>query len=233
MDHHAPQYAQEGGQYSELSLLVGEENVDHWLKAGEALFRKPITFALSVAKVDGLPVSALPEIVFAGRSNVGKSSLLNALVGQNGLARTSNTPGRTQLLNFFNLNDQAMLVDVPGYGYAEAPKKLVKQWTHLIFDYLRGRQQLLRLCLLIDARHGIKDTDIKAMDFFNQYAVPFFVVATKIDKINNDDRAKLQQKLIDQLQKHVAAFPRPFFTSSQKGYGMDQLRAALAFGIHQ
>jgi GTP-binding protein len=153
------------------------------MEASRRLFAQPCDLVISVAQIDGLPDTNLVEIAFAGRSNVGKSSLLNALTNRNSLARTSNTPGRTQTLNFFNLGDRLILVDLPGYGYARVSRQKVAAWTRLVHDYLRGRQTLRRLCLLVDARHGLKDSDGEVMVLLDQAAVAWQLILTKADKV--------------------------------------------------
>jgi GTP-binding protein len=186
------------------------------IAAGEALFRRPWQFLLSAPHLEVLPPAAGPEIAFAGRSNVGKSSLINALVNRRGLARTSNTPGRTQDLNFFTAPGVAlMIVDMPGYGFAEAPKARVDQWTGLVRDYLRGRPTLLRVFLLIDARHGVKAADLPVMDLMDQAAVSYQVVLTKIDKIKPHALAEVERSTAAALKTHGAAFPVLLATSSQ------------------
>jgi GTP-binding protein len=197
--------------------------------AGEALFRRPWQFLRSAPRLEHLPAAAGPEIAFAGRSNVGKSSLINALVGRRGLARTSNTPGRTQDLNFFIAPGVALtIVDMPGYGFAEAPKARVEQWTGLVRDYLRGRPTLLRVFLLVDARHGLKSTDLAVMDLMDQAAVSYQVVLTKIDKIKPPELAELLTTTGATLKKHPAAFPSLLTTSARTGAGMPELRAQIA-----
>jgi len=196
------------------------------LEAGRRLFSQDTTFLLGVARLEQLPDDTLPEVAFAGRSNVGKSSLLNALTRRKALARTSNTPGRTQQLNFFDLGGQLMMVDLPGYGYARAPKKQVAAWTRLVKDYLRGRVGLRRLCLLIDARHGVKPVDREIMDLLESAAVVFQVVLTKADK------AKQLDPLIEATAKIVADYragaPKILVTSARQGDGVPDLRAELS-----
>src|SRR5262245_50667771 len=173
---------------------------DEDIRAGEALFRRPWRFLLSAPRLEVLPAAAGPEIAFAGRSNVGKSSLINALVGRRGLARTSNTPGRTQELNFFVAPDVALaMVDMPGYGFAQAPKAKVEEWIGLVHDYLRGRPTLLRVFLLIDARHGIKESDLAVMRSLDVAAVSYQVVLTKIDKIKPPELAAIVRSTADEL----------------------------------
>lgn len=199
------------------------------LEAGRKLFARTCDFMKSVVRMDDLPPGDAVEVAFAGRSNVGKSSLLNALTGRKALARTSNTPGRTQALNYFSLADGALwLVDMPGYGFAKVPKHLVEGWTRLIHDYLRGRASLRRLCLLVDARHGLKPADIGLMDGLDKAAVSFQVVLTKIDKISEAQQRRVVDEVEAELKKHAAALPRVLVTSTKKGIGIDVLRAHLA-----
>ncbi|MES2905560.1 MAG: ribosome biogenesis GTP-binding protein YihA/YsxC [Pseudomonadota bacterium] len=192
-----------------------------------AVFSGSCRFVKSVAQIPQLPRDDRPEIAFAGRSNVGKSSLINALTGQKGLARTSNTPGRTQLLNYFILGEAAFLVDMPGYGYAKAPQGSVATWTKLIEDYLKSRENLRRVMLLIDARHGIKKNDEQAMAFLDSVAVSYQIVFTKLDKIKTEAHQPLFESAQMALQKRVASFPQVIATSAQTGEGMEHLREAV------
>ncbi len=198
------------------------------LESGRLLFAQNCDFIISAASFNQLPDTDLPEIAFAGRSNVGKSSLLNALTGRKNLARTSNTPGRTQQVNFFDLGGRVMLTDLPGYGYAKAAKSVVDQWTRLIKSYLRGRVQLRRVCLLIDSRHGLKDTDREAMVLMDEAAVAYQIVLTKCDKIKAAELEKLLVKTDKEIAKHVAAHPEILVTSSFKSLGIEEMRATLA-----
>ncbi len=198
------------------------------LESGRLLFTQNCDFLISAASFNQLPDTDLPEIAFAGRSNVGKSSLLNTLTGRKNLARTSNTPGRTQQVNFFDLGGRMMLTDLPGYGYAKAAKSVVDQWTRLIKSYLRGRVQLRRVCLLIDSRHGLKDTDREAMVLMDEAAVAYQIVLTKCDKIKAAELEKLLVKTDKEIAKHVAAHPEILVTSSFKSLGIEEMRAALA-----
>jgi GTP-binding protein len=204
--------------------VAGEEA----LEAGRLLFAQECRFIIGVARVEDLPADELPEIAFAGRSNVGKSSLINALTGRRTLARTSNTPGRTQQLNFFDLGGRLTIVDLPGYGYAKAPKGEVDRWNRLIRLYLKGRVGLRRLCLLIDARLGIKASDRQVMDMLDEAAVVYQVVLTKIDKVKSADLQKRVDEIGAEIRKRAAASPQVMATSAAKGTGVPELRAALA-----
>ncbi len=198
------------------------------IRAGKALFELQWSFVKGVVGLQHLPEADRPEIAFAGRSNVGKSSLINALVRQNALARTSNTPGRTQELNFFQAEAPLYVVDLPGYGFARAPKEKVDAWTKLVMKYLRGRQTLARVYLLIDARHGIKKVDLQTMDMLNVAAVSYQVVLTKIDKIKTAQCEAVLQATAKILQGQGAAFPLIVETSSEKNIGIAELRATIA-----
>ena len=198
------------------------------LEVGRKLFAREATLLRGVAKLDQLPPAGLPEVAFAGRSNVGKSSLINALTGRTSLARTSNTPGRTQEINLFDLGGRLMLVDLPGYGFAQAPKEVVERWTRLVFAYLRGRPSLMRVCLLIDGRHGLKKADEEAIELLGKAAVPFQLVLTKTDLVRKADVEALTFELETRLAKQVGALPRPILTSAKAREGVDLLRASLA-----
>ena len=198
------------------------------LERGRVLFEQPCDFVLGCVKLDQVPDGSMPEIAFAGRSNVGKSSLLNALVRQNTLARTSNTPGRTREINFFNLGGRLMLADLPGYGYARVSKAQVKQWTGLVDSYLKGRVNLRRTCVLIDSRHGLKESDRAVMAMLDKAAQPYQVVLTKVDKVKATFLTDLETKISGVLATHPAAHPIIPKTSSRKGHGIAELRAMLA-----
>ena len=198
------------------------------LEAGRLLFARPCRFVAGVAGPEGMPAPASPEIAFAGRSNVGKSSLVNALTGRRALARISNTPGRTRELNFFDLDGRLMLVDLPGYGYAAASKTKIKAWTRLADDYLRGRPSLRRVCLLLDARRGITAADEPVMAAFDRSAVSFVAVLTKCDKLAEEELATRIAALEAALAGHVAAYPALIATSARTDAGMPELRGHLA-----
>lgn len=199
------------------------------LAAGERLFARPWQFVLGAPKLEFLPPSDRPEIAFAGRSNVGKSSLINTLVRQKSLARTSNTPGRTQELNFFAVEGvSAYLVDMPGYGYAKAPKDKVDAWTELIRDYLRGRSSLKRVLVLVDARHGLKAADMPILALLDEAAVSYQIVLTKADKLSAPAQAAVVAKVGMEAARHPAAHPVLRLTSSQTGLGIEHLRAEIA-----
>ncbi len=195
---------------------------------GRLLFAGPVEFLKGVVAMSGLPPSDRIEVCFAGRSNVGKSSLINALTGRKAIARASNTPGRTQEINYFTLGESHFLVDLPGYGYANAPLAKVAAWQELLKQYLSGRQNLRRAFVLIDARHGIKDVDEEIMSLLDSAAVTFQCVLTKADKVKAKDRDKVLDQVRGKLSGHPAAYPELILTSSEKGDGIATLRAVIA-----
>lgn len=197
------------------------------IEAGRLLFARECEFFWGAEAATALPDADLPEICFAGRSNVGKSSLVNALTGRTTLARTSQTPGRTQQLNFFNLADRLVLVDMPGYGYAKVSKERSAAWTDFIRQYLKGRVSLKRALVLVDARHGLKDSDIDMMKMMDQAAVPYQIVLTKADKLTDKALDHARADVAGRLTKHGAAHPEVMATSSESGLGIPELRAAL------
>jgi GTP-binding protein len=197
------------------------------VEAARKLFAGPCEFMAGATAVDALPEAGPPEIAFAGRSNVGKSSLLNALTGRKGLARASNTPGRTRELNYFDLGGVLRLVDLPGYGYAEASARDIKAWSALTRDFLRGRQTLRRVLLLIDSRHGVKPTDVEVMDLLDAAAVSYAVVLTKIDKLQKREAEPAVSAAAGAIRKRPAAHPVVRAVSSAEGYGLSDLRADL------
>ena len=204
------------------------------LEEARRTFSGPIAFLKSAPKLEHIPDPEVNEVAFAGRSNVGKSSLLNALTNRNGLARTSNTPGRTQELNFFDVGEppKFRLVDMPGYGFAEAPKDVVKKWRFLINDYLRGRQVLKRTLVLIDSRHGVKPVDIEVMEMLDAAAVSYRLVLTKADKIKVSALEAVAAETSAEARKHPAAHPDIIATSSEKGMGIAELRAAVLEAVN-
>jgi GTP-binding protein len=199
-----------------------------WAEAGRKLFAGSCEFQFAAARSDGLPPIGAPEIAFAGRSNVGKSSLINALTGRAGLARTSRTPGRTQELIFFDLERKATLVDMPGYGYAAASKQKAAAWGELTRDYLRGRPTLLRVFVLIDGRHGLKENDHETMRLLDAAAVSYAIVLTKGDEVKAAEKSARIAATLEALSKHVAAFPEVMLTSARTGEGIADLRAHIA-----
>jgi GTP-binding protein len=198
------------------------------LEAGRLLFARECRFIAGAADPAALPEESLPEVAFLGRSNVGKSSLVNAVTGRRMLARTSNTPGRTRQLNFFVLDERLMLVDLPGYGYAQASKSAIAGWTRLVQHYLRQRDRLRRVCLLVDARHGIKEPDRPVMALCDAAGLSFQIVLTKIDKLGPTAQSAIAETVAAELTKHPAAHPEIHLTSAEKQLGIAALRATLA-----
>ncbi len=202
------------------------------VERGRLLFAGPVTFLMGAVSLETLPAADRPEIAFAGRSNVGKSSLVNALTGRKTLARTSNTPGRTQELNFFEMGGAmeapAYLVDLPGYGYAKIERKKVHAWTRLVKDYLRGRPNLRRIMLLIDSRHGLKENDREIMSMLDEAAVNYQLVLTKLDKLKVAERDKMLTKTRADAAKFVACHPVVLATSSEKGWGLSDVRSEIS-----
>ena len=211
-----------------LPFPLAEAPSEAALESGRKLFAGEVTFVKGVVAMSGLPDADRPEVCFAGRSNVGKSSLINALTGRKALARASNTPGRTQEINYFDLGGQTFLVDLPGYGYANAPLPKVEKWQALLKQYLSGRVTLRRAFVLIDARHGIKPVDEEIMALLDSSAVTFQCVLTKADKVKAAERDKVLAQVRTRLATHAAAFPEIVLTSSEKRDGIATLRAIIA-----
>ncbi|WP_295315357.1 ribosome biogenesis GTP-binding protein YihA/YsxC [Roseobacter sp.] len=211
-----------------LPFPIAEEPDPQTAESGRLLFAGDTEFVKGVVAMSGLPAPDRLEVCFAGRSNVGKSSLINALTGRKGLARASNTPGRTQEINFFTAGEAHYLVDLPGYGFANAPVAVVEKWQRLLRQYLSGRQTLRRAFVLIDARHGVKKVDDEILSLLDSAAVTFQVVLTKADKVKEKERAKILDQVRTALAKHPAAFPEIVVTSSEKGWGIPTLRAIIA-----
>ena len=209
-------------------LATTPDFTDEQIEDGRLLFAREVLFMLSVVNLDSLPPADRPEICFAGRSNVGKSSLINALTNRKGLARASNTPGRTRELNYFNVDGRLNLVDLPGYGYARAPKTEISNWTRLTRAFLRGRAGLRRVFLLIDSRHGIKPSDIELMEMLDDAAVTYQLVLTKSDKVKRTELDKVMRRTSRTIGKRPAAHPELMVTSSEKKTGLDDLRAEIA-----
>ena len=211
-----------------LTFTLAPEPDDAAREAGRLLFAGPVDFVKGVTAMAGLPPADRVEVCFAGRSNVGKSSLINALTNRKNLARASNTPGRTQEINYFALGDSRYMVDLPGYGYAEAPVAIVAKWQALLKSYLAGRQTLRRAFVLIDMRHGIKAVDEEILGLLDKSAVTFQTVITKADKVNRETRDETIAQVKAALAKHPAAYPEIVVTSSEKGEGIEALRAVIA-----
>lgn len=212
----------------QLPFPEAEAPDDATKEAGRKMFAGETEFVKGVVAMSGLPPADRPEVCFAGRSNVGKSSLINALTGRKGLARASNTPGRTQEINYFTVGESHFLVDLPGYGYANAPVAVVEKWQKLLKSYLAGRVTLRRAFVLVDARHGIKPVDEEIMALLDGAAVTFQCVLTKTDKLKSGDLDKVLVQVRDKLSKHPAAFPELVLTSSEKGIGIETLRAIIS-----
>ncbi|WP_420343302.1 ribosome biogenesis GTP-binding protein YihA/YsxC [Paenirhodobacter sp.] len=211
----------------QMQFTLAPEPDDITRERGRLLFAAPVEFLKGVVAMSGMPPGDRLEVCFAGRSNVGKSSLINALTNRKNLARASNTPGRTQEINFFTTTDGPYLVDLPGYGFAEAPVPIVKKWQELLKAYLSGRVNLRRAFVLIDARHGVKKVDEEILTLLDRSAVTFQVVLTKVDKISNADREKVIEQVKGALAKHPAAHPEIVVTSSEKGEGVEILRSII------
>ena len=211
-----------------LPFPLAAEPDDFMRERGRLMFAGPVDFVKGVVAMPGLPPADRLEVCFAGRSNVGKSSLINALTGRKSLARASNTPGRTQEINYFALGDSRYMVDLPGYGYAEAPVATVRKWQALLKQYLQGRQTLRRAFVLIDSRHGVKDVDEEILTLLDKSAVTFQVVMTKMDKLSRPEREKNLDQTRAALARHPAAYPEIVMTSSEKGDGIETLRAIVA-----
>lgn len=212
----------------EIPFTIAEEPEREAKERGRKLFAGNTEFLKGVVAMDGLPPADRLEVCFAGRSNVGKSTLINALTGRKGLARASNTPGRTQEINYFTTLNGPFLVDLPGYGYANAPLPVVDKWQRLLKSYLSGRQTLRRAFVLIDARHGVKTVDEEILKLLDRAAVTFQVVLTKTDKVKDKDRAKVLDQVRGAMSKHPAAYPELVMTSSEKGEGIAILRSIIA-----
>ena len=212
----------------QVPFPIAKEPDEFSLEAGRKLFTRETDFLKGVVAMSGLPPDDRLEICFAGRSNVGKSTLMNAVTGRKALARTSNTPGRTQEINFFTISDSHYLVDLPGYGYANAPLLIVEKWQRLLKQYLSGRQSLRRAFVLIDCRHGVKAVDEKILTLLDSSAVAFQVILTKADKVKETEREKIISQVREALSNHPAAFPELILTSSEKGWGIETLRSVIA-----
>lgn len=211
-----------------IADITEEENL-YWQEQGRLLFAKECTFMLGVASLAQLPDTSLPEFAFIGRSNVGKSSLINALTGRKTLARTSVTPGRTQQLNFFNLADTLRIVDLPGYGFANAPIDTVKKWHSTIFTYLQGRANLARVFVLIDSRHSVKPKDTEVMKMLDDAAVAYSIIMTKADKVSTAQLQLNISKTQELITSHAAVYPLIDVTSSAKGVGIEEVKGDIAY----
>jgi len=198
------------------------------IERGRILFAQECRFLRPIVSLDDVPDTSMPEVAFIGRSNVGKSSLINALTNRNTLARVSNTPGRTREINLFDLGQRLVLVDLPGYGFAKVSKSESTAWRRLLKGYLAGRPQLARVCVLIDSRHGVKESDEEMMSLLDGAAVSFHSVLTKADKISGDESAAMLNAVVAATQKHTAGHPDVYVTSAETGAGIPELRAALA-----
>jgi GTP-binding protein len=212
----------------QMQFTIAEEPEALSKEKGRLLFAGETDFVKGVVAMDGLPDADRMEVCFAGRSNVGKSTLINALTGRKGLARASNTPGRTQEINYFTAGEKHYLVDLPGYGYANAPLPVVEKWQRLLKQYLSGRQTLRRAFVLIDARHGVKKVDEEIMSLLDSSAVIFQAVLTKADKVKEKERFEVIEQVKSKLAAHPAAYPEIVVTSSEKGWGIETLRAIIA-----
>lgn len=222
-----PQQNNPDNQRPEIDQIEPEQYTAEQIETGRLLFAGPCDFIKSVAAMDLLPDPDKPEVAFAGRSNVGKSSLMNALTNRKGLARTSNTPGRTQLLNFFDLGSRIFLVDMPGYGYARASRAQIRDWTQLVRDYLAGRSSLARVFILVDSRHGLKSNDLEILDMLDKTAVSYQCVLTKSDKPKAGDLKNVLEQVTKALRKRPAAHPVILQTSSREMTGIAELRAEI------
>jgi GTP-binding protein len=214
-------------EYKELEIVTISDFSHEEYENARILFSRESKFITSAVDRTGYPILNLKEVAFAGRSNVGKSSLINSITSVNGIARVSNTPGRTQMINFFSQDDKFLLVDLPGFGYAKASKDLIKKWKNLTYKYLQGRKELETVFFLIDSRHGIKEIDETAMDILDNAAVSYQVVLTKFDKISKDTYLKLFKSINSIINKRAAARPGIIITSSKDKNGVDLLRALI------